>query len=105
MSTNSSEMTIEVKFLNTYYSGEFITTEDYDEVVADETVKKSREKDNDPNPHMTKTVRVPVVTGKVDKVALDEILSQQALGVRNRMAAAHASQTKKPIDLDKALGL
>jgi hypothetical protein len=106
LSADSASLTVQVQFLNPYYTGEFITTEEYEETVEDgeEPVKKTREVDNDPNPHAVKNVNVPVKNGKVDKEAFNLILEQQALGVKSRMEAAYQMQ-QKPVNLNKAFGL
>jgi hypothetical protein len=105
LSADSDAMTIQVQFENPYYSGAFKVMEDFSNTDADgETTVEQREVDKDPNPHMTKTINVPVVDGKVDKEALEEIIKQQAQGVKNRMDSAYQMQGKK-IDLTKVLGL
>jgi hypothetical protein len=105
LSADSDAMTIKVLFENPYYSGTFKVMEDFSSTDADgEPTTEQREVDNDPNPHATKTINVPVVDGKVDKDALEEIIKQQAQGVKNRMESAYQTQSKK-IDLTKALGL
>lgn len=108
LSADSANRTVQVQFMNPYYTGKFITTEEYEETEGEgeEPVKKTREVDKDPNQHVTKTVNVPIKNGAVDQEAFDLILEQQALGVKNRMAAAYQTQTqKKPVNLNKAFGL
>lgn len=100
ISTDSSNLTIQVQFLNPRYSGTHITTEEYTEaaVEGEEPITKTREIDNDPNPHMTKTINVPIQDGVVDQEALDLILEQQAMGVKHRMDSAYQNQSNS-IDL------
>lgn len=102
----NDNLTIEVEFTNPYYAGTFLVEEDYEEEIDGEKVVKTRIVDNDPNPHATKIIRVPLTDkGKVDHAELKNIIVQQAMGVKNRMDATYAEQKAGKLDLAKALGL
>lgn len=54
-----------------------------------ELIEETYEEDDDPNPHVIKSVRVPLTEdGQIDQRAWLERLSEQARGVKARMTAA-----------------
>lgn len=56
-------------------------------------LEETYEIDEDPNPHVIKTVRVPLTaTGQVDQEAWTQRLIEQARGVHARMLAAQAPE-------------
>jgi hypothetical protein len=97
-----------VRFDNPYYSGAFIVPRQRP-VVDMETGQPTGETetvevDEDPNPHLTKCVIVPLLpSGAVDHAAFIERLTDQARGVRARMDAVHAQQITG--DLGDLVGL
>lgn len=52
---------------------------------------KDGEADSDPNPHVEKSVNIPMKDGGIDKEAFLDILKAQARGVKQRMDSAAAS--------------
>ncbi len=102
----NDNLTIEVEFKNPYYSGKHLVEEAYEDEEDGKKIKKKRWVDNDPHPHVKKTINVPLnAEGGVDKDGLAVIIEQQAMGVQNRMEAEHTKQLGKKIDLASELGL
>lgn len=102
----NDNLTVEVEFKNPYYSGKHLVEEDYDTEENGKKITKKRWVDNDPNPHATKTINVPLTAeGALDKDGLATIIEQQAMGVKNRMDAEYHKQLGKKIDLAAELDL
>jgi hypothetical protein len=102
----NDNLTIEVEFKNPNYTGKFLVEEEYEEELDGEKVTKKRWVDNDPHPHTVKTIRVPLTeAGGVDHDELQNVIAQQAMGVKNRMETKTAEQKAGALDLSKALGL
>lgn len=99
LAVDGSSKTATVKFTNPYYSGKYIT-------VTTDASGTPTTTDTDPNPHATKTIRVPFKDdGSIDTDSLKEILDSQALGVRARMDATYEKQAASGTDLSGLIGL
>lgn len=84
LKAHTDNTSIDVLFFNPYYVGQNA---------------------EDPNPHATKTVRVPMTDqGEVDHDALKVVLEQQAMGVRHRMEIAYR-QSQGSVSLGEMLGI
>lgn len=95
-----------VRFDNPFYTGAHIVIRDRP-VLDAQGVPTSEvepvEVDEDPNPHATKQIVVPLTpAGAVDQPAFVERLAEQACGVLCRMKAAKAAQQTP--DLDHLVG-
>lgn len=99
-----------VRFQNPYYTGAHIVQRqrpvlgEDGQPVLDEDGEPTGEvetydSDEDPNPHMTKHVTIPLdAGGGVDEAAFVARLAEQACGVRARMDAARAAQLASGFD-------
>lgn len=97
--------TLQVKFSNPHWIGEFVD-EEYVEMVDEKSVTTIRSVDKDPNQSITKTVNVPLLTdGAADRGALKRVIFDQARGVKSRMDATML-QNAAPHeeDLDALIG-
>jgi len=93
-SVDAAEGTAQVRFLNPAHAGGPLTVKTrlvpnptYVEGGEEpEALEETYEVDEDPNPHVTKTVRVPLTeAGQVDQEAWTQRLIEQARGVHARM--------------------
>lgn len=111
LSVDDDAATAEVKFLNPAHAGGPLTPHDVErpnpaygvEEGAPPTVIETVYIDEDPNPHVIKTVRVPFTDeGAIDETAWRERLVDQALGVRARMTTA--APVAPPVPLADLVG-
>lgn len=92
-----------VEFKNPYWVGVF---ED-EEYIDEEGETQTRQVDKDPNPHLTKSINIPMnPDGTADREVLRQILLDQARGVHNRMSSAYMAQkvVPKEADLNSLIG-
>lgn len=99
MSVDADTATAEVRFLNPDHAGgaltererqvpNAVTGEDEPDFIVETYLV-----DEDPNPHVTKQVRVPLqASGHIDQDAWTQRLIEQARGVKARMESATTPQ-------------
>jgi len=99
VAVDADTATADVRFLNPDHAGgpltererqvpNPVTGEDEPEFVIETYLV-----DEDPNPHVTKQVRVPLLTtGHIDQEAWTQRLAEQARGVKARMETAKTPQ-------------
>jgi hypothetical protein len=112
---SAESRTAQVKFINPYYSGNFIVEENVPVEPAPgssgdgaESTYTTKQVDKDPNPHLIKSVNVPFSDGGPDLDAFADICAQQARGARNRMEATYArnlASVPVPADISGLVGL
>lgn len=110
LAVDEGQALAEVRFLNPDHTGTAPVTYTRtvpgpdDEDGQPTSVEQTYQVDEDPNPHVVKSVRVPLDDdGLVDQVAWQQRLIEQARGVKARMVAAQAP-TPVPGALDVLLG-
>lgn len=97
LSVDDAAGSAKVRFLNPDHAGgamtlktRMVTNPDYVEGGEEPMdVEETYEVDEDPNPHVVKSIRVPLTDdGVIDRPAWDQRLIEQARGVMERMKAA-----------------
>ena len=111
LSVDNADGSAQVRFLNPEHAGGPLTVKtrlvpnpDYVEGGEEPMdIEEAYEVDEDPNPHVIKTVRVPLTeTGQVDQEAWMQRLIEQARGVHARMTAPLPSAD--PVSLEGLVG-
>lgn len=91
-SVQPEHRTLTALFFNPYHTGEHLVEVEYATAEGVQT----RIDDNDPNPHIRKTLNIPFKDGVPDQEALTELLEAHAQGVRQRMDYEKAKVEAKP---------